>query len=187
MPGGGKGGGASSTVTVHNGPISVDADSTVDIVGLNDIKVTARLEPSPLKTESVQKVDATVDAKADVTSDSKSAVTVDLKPVSVDLKPIALDLCLDSKLPLGEIEQPFGWHVGLTWFGLEVFGVNFGGQSRVVLRDLPRKPAVEWPAQQNAAPPCTTPGARSAPPGPAARPDDTFPPARERGLRVRIK
>ncbi len=171
MPGGGKGGGSStSTVTVNNGPISVDADSTVDIVGLDDIKVTARLEPTPLKTESLQKVDGTLQTKSDLTSDSKNAV-------SVDLKPVALDVCLASKLPHGEIDQPFSWHVGLTWFGLEVFGVSFGGESRVVLKDFPRKPAVEWPAQQNAAPP----------PGPEPRPDDSFPPARERGLRIRIK
>jgi hypothetical protein len=47
MPGGGKGG-ANSTVTVHNGPVTVDADSTVEVKGLNDIKVT--LAPTPLKT-----------------------------------------------------------------------------------------------------------------------------------------
>jgi len=167
---GGKSGSSTSTVNVNNSPISVDADSTVDIVGLDRIQVTARLEPSPLKAESIQKIDGNVETKSDLTSDSKSAV-------SVDLKPVALDVCLNSKLPQGEIDQPFGWHVGLTWFGLEVFGVKFGGESRVVLRDLPRKPAFEWPAQQNATPP----------PGPAPVSDDSFPPARERGLRVRIK
>lgn len=170
MPGGGKGGSATSTVNVHNGPISVDADSTVDIVGLDDIKVTARLEPTPLETKSTQTVDGTLETKSEVTSDSKSAL-------SVDLKPVALDVCLNSKLPHGEIDQPFSWHVGLTWFGMEVFGVNFGGESRVVLKDSPRKPVVEWPAQQNAAPP----------PAPPPRSGDPFPPARERGLRVRIK
>ena len=170
MPGGGKGGSATSTVNVNNGPISVDADSTVDIVGLDNIKVTARLEPTPLETKSTQTVDGTLETKSEVTSDSKSAL-------SVDLKPVALDVCLNSKLPHGEIDQPFSWHVGLTWFGMEVFGVNFGGESRVVLKDSPRKPVVEWPAQQNAAPP----------PAPPPRSGDPFPPARERGLRVRIK
>ena len=38
---GGKG--ASSTVTVHNGPVTVDADSTVEVLGLNAIKLTLAL------------------------------------------------------------------------------------------------------------------------------------------------
>lgn len=180
MPGGGKGGGAStSTVTVHNGPVTVDADSTVEVVGLDNIKVTARLEPSPLRSETKQEIvlpqplrtDSAVSTKSDVTSDSRNAM-------SVDLKPVALDVCLNSsaKLPQGEIHQPFGWHVGLTWFGVEILGVNFGGESRVVLKDLPKRPAVEWPAQQNAAPAATPSGC-----------DEPVAAARDRGLRVRVK
>src|SRR5262245_16726022 len=181
MPVGGKGGG-SSTVTVNNGPVTVDADSTVEIKGLDDIKLT--LAPTPLKTESKQelilpqpfKTESKLDTKSDVTSDSKSAMVVDLKPV-------ALDVCLNTstKLPQGEICQPFSFHVGLTFFGMEYFGVNFGGESRVVMRDLPKKPAVDWPTQHNAA-------ARDphATPTPVPR-DHGATRASERGLRVRIK
>jgi hypothetical protein len=179
MPGGGKGG-ASSTVTVHNGPVTVDADSTVEIVGLDNIKVTAKLEPTPLKTEAKQelvlpqplKTESKLDTTSDVTSDSKSAM-------SIDLKPVALDVCLNSssKLPQGQIHQPFSYHLGLTWLGQEFFGVNFGGESRTVLQDLPKKPTIEWPAQQHAAAGGDAPGRRS---GPGASGSD-------RGLRVRIK
>lgn len=168
MPGGGKGGG-SSTVTVNNGPVTVDADSTVEIVGLDNIKLTAKLEPTPFKTETTS--DSKLQTKSDITSDSKSAM-------SVDLKPVALDVCLNSssKLPQGEIHQPFSYHLGLTWMGMEFFGVNFGGDSRTVLQDLPKKPSIEWPAQQNAAPP-TSPSS----------PGGSRSPARDQGLRVRIK
>ena len=192
--GGGGGGGASSTVTVNNGPITVDSDSTVEVKGLNDIKVTARLEPTPLKMESKQELilpqplksetrseikseskletKSEVDLDLDVTSDSKSAL-------SVDLKPVAMDVCLNSstKLPQGQIYQPFNFHMGLTWLGVEYLGFNFGGESRMIMQDLPKKPAVDWPAQQNASPP--------APSAPYR--DDSVPGARDRGLRVRIK
>src|SRR5262245_61946324 len=178
MPVGGKGGG-SSTVTVNNGPVTVDADSTVEIKGLDDIKLT--LQPTPLKTESKQelilpqplKTESKLDTKSDVTSDSKSAMVVDLKPV-------ALDVCLNtsSKLPQGQICQRFSYHLGLTLFGMEYFGVTFGGESRVIMQDLPKKPAVDWPAQQNASP--STPHAVSAH-------DHAFRAAGDRGLRVRIK
>jgi hypothetical protein len=178
MPGGGKGG-ASSTVTVHNGPVTVDSDSTVEVVGLNDIKVTARLEPTPLKTESRQELilpqplrtENRLDTRSDVNSDSKSAMTVDLKPV-------ALDVCLNtsSKLPQGQISQPFSLHMGVTLFGIEFFGLNFGGETRTVMQDLPRKPAIEWPAQQNAPAPGHSAGGGEGPLASGAG-----------GLRVRLK
>ena len=157
MPGGK--GGVSSEVTVHNGPVMVDADSTVEIKGLDNIKFT--LEPTPLKTESKQelilpqpfktetKLDTTskIDTTSGITSDSKNAM-------SIDLKPVALDVCLNtsSTIPQGQICQPFSFHLGFTWFGMEMFGVNFGGESRVVMQELPKKPSIDWPAQQNAAP-----------------------------------
>src|SRR5215203_4725745 len=103
MPGGGKGGGASSTVTVHNGPIAVDSDSTVEVVGLNDIKVTARLEPTPLKTESKQELILPQPLKSETRLDTKSE-SDSRNALSVDLKPVAMDLCLNtsSSLPKGQ-------------------------------------------------------------------------------------
>jgi hypothetical protein len=146
--------GGSSTVNVNTDPVTVNADSSVQVMGLDKIGITATLAPSPLKTESKQelilpqplKTDSKIEASADITSDSKSALAVDLKPV-------ALDVCLNSssKLPTGEIHQPFSFHIGLTLFGMEMFGVNFGGDSRITLQDLPKKPSIDWPAQQNAA------------------------------------
>jgi hypothetical protein len=180
MPGGGKGGGgATSTVNVNNGPVNVDSDSTVDIVGLDDIKLSLNV-PQPIRTESRQELvlpqplrtesqnTTRLETTSDVDLDSTSAL-------SVDLKPVALDVCMTSstKLPQGVICQPFNYHFGLTWFGMEVLGFNLGGESRTILQDLPKKPAVEWPAQQNAAPP--SPGHDNGPAQP------------QRGLRVRIK
>jgi hypothetical protein len=182
MPGGGKGGSSSSTVTVNNGPISVDSDSTVDINGLDDIglridpiAITETLHtPDPLVTKS--DIDSTstsnMTTKSDITSDSKNAL-------SVDLKPVVLDVCstTTTNLPHGEVIQPFNYHVGVTWFGTEIFGFNFGGESKMIMRDLPKRPAVDWPAQQNAAGPTHDHDASC----------DEPKPRRGEGLRVRIK
>ena len=157
MPGGGKGGSSSSTVTVNNSPISVDSDSTVDINGLDNIglkidpiSVTETLRtPDPFVSKSDANTTSTstanVATKSDVTSDSTNAL-------SVDLKPVVLDVCstTTTNLPHGEIIQPFNYHVGMTWFGTEIFGFNFGGESKMIMRDLPKRPAVDWAAQQNA-------------------------------------
>src|SRR5215210_415532 len=133
MPGGGKGGGSTtSTVTVNNGPINVDSDSTVDIVGLDDIKITASV-PQPIKTESKQELVIPQPIRTESKNDATSKADVDLdldvdldstSAISVDLKPVALDVCMTSstKLPHGQISQPFNYHFGLTWFGMEVFG-----------------------------------------------------------------
>ncbi|HEY4133416.1 MAG TPA: hypothetical protein VGM50_22545 [Gemmatimonadaceae bacterium] len=160
MPGGGKGGSSSSTVTVNNGPISVDSDSTVDINGLDNIglkidpiSVTETLRtPDPLVSKSdvnstsVSTSTSNVATKSDIASDSKNAL-------SVDLKPVVLDVCstTTTNLPHGEVIQPFNYHIGITWFGSEILGFNFGGESKTIMRDLPKRPAVDWPAQQNAA------------------------------------
>lgn len=178
MPGGGKGGSSSSTVTVNNGP--VDVDSTVEVRGLDNVNITARLEPTPLRTESRQELvlpqplatASQIDAKADLKTDSKNAL-------SVDLKPVVLDVCTtnSTKLPHGQISQPFNLHFGLTWFGLEVLGFNFGGESRTIMQDLPKRPAVDTGVQDNAAP------AASA----AAADRQQHTGARVGGLRVRIK
>lgn len=179
MPGGGKGGSSStSTVNVTNGPVSVDSDSTVEIAGLNDIKVTA-IVPQPIRTESRQELVLPQPLQTESSNDTRletKAEVASTSALSVDLKPVALDVCMTSstKLPQGQIYQPFNYHFGLTWLGMELFGFNFGGESRMILEDLPRKPAVEWPAQQNAAP---------AAPRHAGSP----PTQDQRGLRIRIK
>lgn len=146
MPGKG-GGGSTSAVNVNSGPVHVDSDSTVDVVGLDKISVTAKLEPVKIdsKQELVLPQPLKTDSKIDTSSDSKNSL-------SVDLKPVAVDLCLNSstKLPHGEIDQPFSFHIGWTLFGVEMLGVKFGGESRVVMKELPKRPSVNWPAQQNA-------------------------------------
>ena len=176
MPGGGgKGGGSSSsTVTVNNGPITVDSDSTVDIVGLDDISadVSADLDIKPIRTDSRQEFvlpqPLKSESRAEVDSNNRS-------DLSVDLKPIALDICTtnSTRLPHGQISQPFNLHFGLTWFGLEVLGFNFGGESRTISEDLPKKPAVDWPAQQNSKPQPSYPDSANG--------------AKENGLRIKIK
>ena len=181
MPGGKGGGSTSSTVTVNNGPITVDSDSTVTIAGLDDISVKTDskqelIVSQPIKTESDSKSTSDLNTKSQVTSssDSKNALAVDLKPVSVDL-------CLNSstKLPTGVIHQPFNIHLGFTLFGMEFFGVNYGGDSRVTMQELPKRPSVDWPAQQNARPGCE--------PCEPHTPQHGGPTVQEHGLRVRVR
>lgn len=199
MPGGGKGGG-SSTVNVTNGPITVDSDSTVDVKGLDKVGLTAKIDPleitqvvkipDPIVTKSTSESKSDITTKSDINSksdsDSRSAL-------SVDLKPVVLDVCstTSTKLPQGEVIQPFHLHFGMTMFGMEMLGFTLSGEQRTVMKKLPKKPQVDWPAQQNARhhheghhhEHHDAGGARGAPaqaPQPAGAP-------RAGGLRIRIK
>src|SRR5262245_52352179 len=135
--------------------------------------------PDTIKTDASQTYKYPDTIKTDASSNSTSNATQQL---AVDLKPVSLDLCLNtsSKLPQGCIHQPFNLHFGVTMFGMEMFGWNFAGESRLTLSDLPKRPAVEWPAQQN----CPPPPQDCAPVRPATH---AAPATHEHGLRVRIR
>jgi hypothetical protein len=73
---------------------------------------------------------------------------------------------------------------------METFGLNFGGESRIVMQDLPKKPAIDWPAQQNAAAHdhhhySHDDSHRGAKPSPSSGGGPSG--GQDRGLRVRIK
>lgn len=158
MPGGGKGGGStSSTVSVNYGPVTVDSDSEVRVVGLDNIKIGGGDKPlktetkleggNPIKTELSQEFKIT----QPIVTDGKNDLNIDIKPLTLDLKPVALDLCTTisfGSLPRGIVRQPYHHHVGLTFLGVEYFGMTFCGESKAVFEDLPHRPAVSLPSQQ---------------------------------------
>ena len=158
--GGGGGGGATSTINVNNsGTTNVDSDSTVEIKGLDNIKATADIKlpqpfktdttidlklPQPFKTESKQELDMAITRP--IETDSKSAMSLDIRPMTVDL-------CLKVSLgpiPPTCIRQPYHTHFGLTLYGQELFGFNYSGESQVIVQDLPKQPQVAWGGEDRA-------------------------------------
>lgn len=153
MPGGGggkggKGGGATSKIEVINsGTTNVDADSTVEIQGLDNVKLTLALPqplqtrselvvPQPFRTESRQELAVT----EPVVTDSRNTM-------SLDIRPVAIDLCTKTSLgpfPPTCIRQPYQHHFGFTLFGFEWLGMSFSGESQMIVQDLPKQPQVAW-------------------------------------------
>jgi hypothetical protein len=172
MPGGGggkggKGGGATSRVEVINsGTTNVDADSTIEIQGLDNINQTLTLAlpqpfetnarnelvlPQPFRTESRQELAVT-----------EPVVTDNRNEMSLDIRPVAVDLCLNVKMgpPAPTcIRQPYQHHFGFTLFGVEMMGFNFSGESQTIVQDAPKQPQVAWgspePAHRHRPPPST--------------------------------
>jgi hypothetical protein len=140
MPGGGKGkGGISGTLNVND---TANANVTLDIVGLDDIGVSAELAvPKPIEMKNTVVADAKMRNELAVTQPIVTDVNAS---ASIDLKPV--DVCLTlgiGKLPRGRICRPVERHFGMTLFGIEVFGFNWSGYSELIFAGLEPRPHVE--------------------------------------------
>jgi hypothetical protein len=142
-------------ISVSNGPVSVTVD------GLDNIKVDATLAtPQPVKTDSTFTLATPQPVKTDSTftfatpqpvktdSTFTFATPQPLKAESrsaIDLQPVVVDQCLRlslGPLPPTQVCLPNRQHVGLTLFGIEVFGLTLEGEARIVVCDLPTPPHV---------------------------------------------
>jgi hypothetical protein len=146
MPGGGKGGGGTSTVNVNNsGTTQVLSDSTLEIVGLNNIHSTSRTElaiTEPIRSETNSRTELAITEP--IRSESDSAIALDIRPVTADL---CLNLNI-GKIPPTCIRQPYQQHFGITLFGIELLGFNIMGESRIVVEPPSARPLVAWGGEQ---------------------------------------
>jgi hypothetical protein len=138
-------------ITLNGGPF------TLDVQGLDNIKTDSKFAVTqPIDTSLTLKVPDTVKTDTKLTisipdtikTDSKAAIdtksALDTRS-AIDLQPVVVDQCL--KLSLGALPPtlvclPTHQRLGLTLFGVEVFGLTFEGESRVVVSDLPKHPHI---------------------------------------------
>lgn len=152
MPTGGKGGSSSSSDVT----ITADGSSfgTVDIVGLDDVNVTATVNvPDPITTNVTSTllvpdpIRNDIATKSEMDLRSSSDLSLDIRPLdmTLDVKPIVLDLCYTvniGKIPEVCVRSPYRHHVGLTLFGAEVLGMTFEGQQDMVVEEVTHGPVV---------------------------------------------
>lgn len=128
-------------------PIAVNST----VYGLDNIKVDQTLSvPKPIETKS----GLTLSVPDPVKTDAKLALSIpdpiksDIKTdskASIDLQPVVLDQCFRfslGALPPTLICLPNHQRIGLTLFGVEVFGLTLDGEARVVVGDLPKAPFI---------------------------------------------
>ena len=124
-------------ITVNSGPV------TVGIQGLDNIKVDTTLSvPKPIETKTslTLSVPDTVKTDSKLTYAFPDPIKTDSK-AAIDLQPVVVDQCL--RLSLGPLPPtlvclPNRQRLGLTLFGVEVFGLTLEGEAKVVVQDLPR-------------------------------------------------
>lgn len=131
--------------------VEIDAetssDMTIDVVGLDDINIELGGTGTPLHTKSEivlpQPLRAEGRTEIAVTEPIVTQMTTDAK---LDVEPVVVDLCLTlgiQRLPRQCIKHPYRRHLGLSVFGVEVMGLDWSGESSVVIDDLPSRPHVE--------------------------------------------
>ncbi len=149
---------ASLEVDVNYGAVTIATDPvTVDINGLNDIQIavtqpittnsTLTLDvPDPITTNSTYTllVPDPIQTESSLTFTIPEPIRTDSR-AEIDLQPIAVDQCLRlslGPLPATRICLPNRQHLGLTVFGVEVFGLTLEGEAKVLVGEPHRQAQV---------------------------------------------
>ena len=119
-------------IAINSGPV------TVALNGLDNIKISV---PEPVKTETTLKLPDTFKSDGKyafaitepIRSDAKADVGL---RAGIDLEPVVLDQCLRlslAPLPATRICLPNRQRIGLTLFGVEVFGLTLEGEANILV------------------------------------------------------
>ena len=128
-------------ITVNSGPIGVTLN------GLNDIKVDSKLaitEPIETKSALTLSVPDTIKTDAKLAFSIPEPIRTEAK-AAIDLQPVVVDQCLRlalAPLPPTQVCFPNTQRIGLTVFGVEVFGLTLEGEARVQVGELPKAPHI---------------------------------------------
>ena len=126
-------------ITVTSGPV------TLAVTGLDNVKVDSKFAVTqPIETKSA----LTLSVPETVKTDGKLSFSIP-EPIkteakaAIDLQPVVVDQCL--RLSLGALPPtlvclPNRQRIGLTLFGVEVFGLTLDGEASIMVGDLPRAP-----------------------------------------------
>jgi hypothetical protein len=91
-------------------------------------------------------INVEIDPKSKLTTDS--TVTIDPKSklaLCLDVQPVVVDLCTKvvlGPLPATCIRMPYQHHFGVSLFGVELVGMTFHGEQRIIIDSFARRPEV---------------------------------------------
>jgi len=143
---------SSSDVNIpSNYTIKVGSDgSTFKIdTDLEPVTINSNLAVTqPIVTQSKSDSTASLDLKIEPLDLKVEPLDLKIEPLKVstdseiDVKPLAVDSCSTVRLaPLPPIrmEQPYSQHFGITFMGVELWGINVSGKSEMFLHSPPKE------------------------------------------------
>jgi hypothetical protein len=145
-------GGGSSIPSNYTFKVGSDGTTFKSDIDLEPVTVNANLAVTqPIVTQSTAKSDSTSTANLDLKIEpldlKVEPLDIKIEPLKVstdseiDVKPLAVDSCSTIKLaPLPPIrmEQPYSQHFGITYMGVELWGINVSGKSEMFLHSPPK-------------------------------------------------
>jgi hypothetical protein len=175
-------GGDGSTVHIDSGLDDIAITQIAPITTNSNIAIT---QPIVTNATSKSDSDANVDLKIEPLDIKVEPLDLKIEPLKldaatrseIDLKPVVLDSCTTVKLaPLPPIcvEAPYSTHFGITYMGMEVWGINISGRNETFLHSPPKPQSFHVPK----------PETRNSDDDSTRKPDQGRPAG---GLRVRVK
>ena len=173
-------------ISINSGPLTIQGLDNIKLAVTQPIETKSALTlsvPDTIKTDGKLATDSKVVTDSKLVSDSK--LVTDSK-AAIDLQPVVLDQCLRitlGPLPVTQICFPNRQRIGLTVFGVEVFGLTLDGEAQILVGDPPKPPRLVA-APVNHPPHQVIHGPGGPPSAPPARPS-SGPPA-SGGLVVKL-
>lgn len=140
------------TTTINENITMKGLDNIQETIEVKPLSLTETVEVKPLNVTTKSDFAITqpivTDSKAKSDSTSANKLEVDLEPIkiesdqksAIDVKPLAIDSCQTmtmklAPLPPTSIDQPYNHHFGITFMGVELWGLNLHGRSGMVLEN----------------------------------------------------
>jgi hypothetical protein len=127
-----------------NVPPNINLTTTSDVDLTSSLTSSSVLDVRPL-TLHVDPLSANLGLHVDPLQTSSKLDTD--SSMTLDVRPLVLDVCAKlsvGPLPRACIRMPYGHRIGLHLFGVEVFGLSFQGESRLIMDDLRKVSEVAW-------------------------------------------
>jgi hypothetical protein len=145
-------GGGSSIPSNYTFKVGSDGSTFKSDIDLEPVTDNANLAVTqPIVTQSMAKSDSTSTANLDLKIEPLDVkvepLDIKIEPLKVstdseiDVKPLAVDSCSTIKLaplPPIRLEQPYSQHFGITYMGVELWGINVSGKSEMFLHSPPK-------------------------------------------------
>lgn len=132
-------------ISINTGPLTIQGLDNIKLAVTQPIETKSAVTlsvPDTVKTDTKLMISVPDTIKTDGKLNTDSKLVTDSK-AAIDLQPVVLDQCLRitlGPLPVTQICFPNRQRIGLTVFGVEVFGLTLDGEAQILVGDPPKPP-----------------------------------------------
>ncbi len=150
--------GKSVDVSLDNIKVDINSDSNInaDINSTSNMDMTANVDSKSNINLDTSKIHTEIVLPQPLKTESRFAITEPIvsqntSDIGLDIRPMVMDFCFKfefGKLPPTCIRRPYHHHLGVTLFGIELFGLTFSGDSTIMIDEVQKRPQVVWGGEE---------------------------------------